>query len=513
MAEKGSSKSRRGKRRFEAVQGDHVEPIDSEPATPSPPADAQPAPVADADDDLAPDTDDPLLASNEDAGEQVGDESIEPSTTEGPHRRRILVRRDLKTRIDVYLQNRLKGISRNRIQKLIDSGGVTINDKQPKPSTQIKVGDVIDVILPPQGVKRIEPENIPLDVLYEDQHFIVLNKQAGLIVHPARSNLSGTLLNGLAYRMKQRVEAAGGTFVPAQTRGFSKNRSSTMPIENVQAKSPARSPAKQGGTPGEGTSKDEREEGKVEGLSTVGSHEFRPGIIHRLDKNTTGCIVIGKSDEAHWGIARQFEHRSTLKVYLAVVHGNFDPAHDEIAGAVDEPIGKHPTIREAMSVRHDSMGKRALTLYRVREQYHGYALVELEIKTGRTHQIRVHMAYIGHPVAGDILYGGHAIGAAELDNPPQPANTKRFVPYARTKEEGQRLDAEAVKRKDMIMPYPALHATLLRFVHPITQKEMTFTAPIHDRMFDLVEALRERPSKLPIVKQGIWIDLDKAIVE
>src|SRR5690606_595357 len=165
------------------------------------------------------------------------------------------------------------------------------------------------------------------------------------------------------------------------------------------------------------------------GLSGVGSGELRPGVIHRLDKHTTGVIVVAKDDEDHWKIARQFEDRKTLKAYMAVVHGNFDTE----GGVVDAPIGKHPTIREAMAVRHDSVGKPSVTLYRVREQYEGYSRVELQLRTGRTHQIRVHMSYLGHPLVGDILYGGEVVGPAEIAEPPIAAGSRNFVNFARPK--------------------------------------------------------------------------------
>lgn len=466
-------------------KGDHA--AANTPATDAVSAGSVPAPVTirppapsndDADDEFAPDTDESLLTDDLLAAAQQpaarGDPDV--STSEGPTHRRILVRRELRQRVDVYLQNRLKGISRSRIQKLIDLGGVTINDKAPKASTQIRPGDVIDVILPPQGVRAITPEPIPLEVLHENEHFIVINKQANLIVHPARGYTSGTLLNALAYRMKQQVEAAGGVFKERQTRGFVGDRVVTQT-------------------------------GEVPGLSGVGAKEFRPGIIHRLDKNTTGVIVLAKSDEAHWGIARQFEDRTTLKAYLALVHGNLD-TH---GGAIDQPIGRHPTIREAMAVRHDSLSKRALTLFRVREQYRGFSLVELELKTGRTHQIRVHMAYIGHPIVGDILYGGEALFRGDLDNPPQVAGRHRFVPWARDKATGQKLEADALARKDLIIAHPALHAALLQFVHPVTRQTARFTAPLHEPVLALVRELRVRPSDGPVTQDGTWIDLAQAV--
>lgn len=416
----------------------------------------------------------PELAQGEEA-------QPDDAVSEGPEQRQFVVRNDINKRLDVYLHDRLKGISRSKVQKLIDLGGVTVNSQSPKASTHIRAGDVINVILPPMASRRILPEPIPIEVLYEDDDIIVLNKQAGLIVHPARSNLSGTLINGLAYRFKQQVEAAGGTYKDRHTRGFM-----------------ARDRRKSEFEP----------QGDVAGLSSVGAQEFRPGIIHRLDKNTTGVIVVAKNDEAHWLIARQFEDRVTLKAYLAIVHGN----PDTVGGAIEAPIGKHPTIREAMAIRHDSGGRHALTLYRVREQYRGYALVELELKTGRTHQIRVHLAQIGHPIVGDILYGGEPIGRTELDHPPIPA-ARRAVVFAREKSEGQRIETQAAARPDILLTYPALHAALLRFKHPTTGQMVTFTAPLHGPMMTLLRELRQRRIHAPVVREGYWVDLTQAAPE
>jgi 23S rRNA pseudouridine1911/1915/1917 synthase len=420
-----------------------------------------------------------------------GEEVIEELFGEGADRRRILVKSDLNKRLDRYLGDRLKGISRSRIQKLIDLGGVTVNDQPPKASTLIRAGDVIDILLPPQAKRSIEPEEMPLDVLFEDEHCIVINKAANVIVHPARNHTSGTLLNGLAFRFKQAVEAAGGVFRTRETTGFH-NDMDEFKVDDE---------------PTDGSVEVKLDEGAVAGLSDVGAQEFRPGIIHRLDRYTTGCIVLAKQDEAHWGIARQFEDRKTLKAYLAVVHGNFE----EAGGAIEEPIGRHPMLREAMAIRHDNTSRHALTLYRVREQYKGFALVELELKTGRTHQIRVHLSYLGHPIVGDIIYGGEPIGESDLDNPPVPAGARKFLTFARDKPEGDKIEADAKQRPDLIITHPALHAGLLGFTHPITKEVMRFNAPVHEPMATLIEKLRQRPHPTaPVTKQGYWLDLAQA---
>ncbi len=383
---------------------------------------------------------------------------------DGAERRRYKIGRDARHRLDKYLQNRIKSFSRNQVQKLIDLGGVKVNGKLPKASTRLREGDVLELILPPRPASYLVPEPIAIDILYEDDDFIVLNKQAGIIVHPARSNLQGTLLNALAWHFAQgdptKLEAAA-----------------------------------------------DRTDLSVEGLSEVGKDEARPGVVHRLDKNTTGVIVVAKRDETHWMLARQFEQRTNLKCYLALVHGCPEPP----AGVIDAPIGKHPTIREAMAVRQGDHGRASVTIYRVRERYEGYSLVELELKTGRTHQIRVHLSYLGHPIIGDIIYGGEPIGEAELLVPPHPAGSRMNLNFARTKEQGVALEQHAQSRCDLLLAHPALHAALLQLRHPRTQEVMTFTAPLHEPVRSLVHRLRERPAPGEVVNKGTHVDLTQAI--
>ena len=393
---------------------------------------------------------------------------------DGSGERRIFeIRRDIRRRLDVYLQQRLKGISRSKVQKLIELGCVTVNSAGRKASTVIRRGDRVSVFLPPPAIQTIEPEFIPLDVLYEDDAFIVINKQAGLIVHPARSHLSGTLINGLAHHFQQQIEQANGEWTVWQTRGFQKSKGRVS----------------------------------VKRLSDVGADEYRPGIVHRLDKNTTGVILVAKSDEAHWQIARQFQDRKTLKVYLAVVHGCPESV-DAVGGVIEGPIGKHPTIREAFCIRHDSLGKPSVTLYRVRERYRGYTLLELELKTGRTHQLRVHLSHMGCPIVGDIVYGGEPIGQRELEDPPVAAGARRYLNFARQRNEGLAMETEAAARNDMIMARPALHATLLQLTHPTTQKQVSFIAPLHEPMATLLRDLRCRRIDGPVAQEGFWVNLE-----
>ena len=386
----------------------------------------------------------------------------EPSFADedGAERHRWILAKNARSRLDKYLQNRLKSISRNQIQKLIALGGVTVNAHLPKASTMLHKGDVVEVILPPRPVTELVPQPIPLDVVFEDEHLITVNKPSGLIVHPAKSHLSGTLLNALAYHFQN---------------------DKARKHESVREGEP------------------------ISSFSRIGIDETRPGVVHRLDMNTTGVIVIAKNDDTHWLLARQFENRTCLKVYLAVVHG--EPDHP--TGAIDQPIGKHPTIREAMAVRHDSAGKQALTLYRVRERYQGYSLLEVEIKTGRTHQIRVHLSYLGYPLAGDLLYGGDPIGSPELSDPPQPAGARPHLNFARDRTAGRKLEQQVADRTDMIMPTPALHAGLLRLNHPVTKESLTFTAPVHEPMHRLIQELRARPAQGPVATNGLCINLER----
>ncbi len=389
--------------------------------------------------------------------------------------------RDPQMRLDVYLQQRLKGVSRSRVQKLIDRGDIDVNGKPGKSSHVVRRGDQLIVRLPSPSVHTIEPEEIPLDILYEDDHCIVLNKQAGVIVHPAKGNGTGTLLNALAWHFKQQIEQHGGEWQEWRTVGF--------------APAPASGSRKE---------REARKKNLVTGLSTVGSHDMRPGVIHRLDRDTTGCIVFAKSDFAHWRIAKQFERRQTTKAYLAIVHGNFD-APGEV---IELPIGKHPTIHEAFCVRHDHLGKPSVTILRVREQYKGYSLVELELKTGRTHQIRVHLSYLGHPIVGDVLYGGEPIGQPELDNPPLPAAHRRYLNYARLKQEAQKIHAQTQQRDDILLAQPMLHAAFLKFFHPALEEDLLFTAPMHSPMREVLALLRERRIEAVVAEEGTWVDTD-----
>ncbi|MEO1236310.1 MAG: RluA family pseudouridine synthase, partial [Planctomycetota bacterium] len=229
-----------------------------------------------------------------------------------------------------------------------------------------------------------------------------------------------------------------------------------------------------------------------------------------------GGVHVEAVDDAGALVVKQFEDRTNLKCYLALVHGCPDPP----SGAIDQPLGKHPTIREGHAVRHDGAGKESLTYFRVRRRYHGYSLIECELKSGRTHQIRVHLSYHGFPIVGDQLYGGETVGPPELVTPPLAAGARPSLNFARSKAEGQKIEAAAAARaaagESPLMGTPALHAALLRIDHPIRQKPITFTAPLHPPMLDVVrelEAHHRAPGITPgpVVTDGVHIDLAAAL--
>ena len=300
-------------------------------------------------------------------------------------------------RIDKYLQGRFSNLSRAMIQRAIKSGDVLINSSPVKPSQKINAGDIIELTVPEQPKREIEGEEIPLEVLYEDEDLIIINKQPDIVVHPARGNLSGTLVNALVH--------------------YSENLSS-------------------------------------------GLGEFRPGIVHRLDRNTSGVMIVTKNDVAQWKVAKQFERRTTRKTYIAIVHGRPELHSDRISA----PLGIHPRVREKYAIRPDS-GKEAITTYEVMELFRGFAMVKLFPHTGRTHQLRVHMAYLKHPIVADDMYGGKLVYPWQLKDVPQ------------------RPQAPILKRT-------ALHAFSIEFKHPTTGKIVKFQAPLPEDMQTLLDMLR-----------------------
>lgn len=318
---------------------------------------------------------------------------------------RFELQRDLQTRLDKYLVTRVTFMSRSALQRLIDDGGATVNNRPGKASTKLRGGDVVDLVLPPPASGEIIPEDIPLKVLFEDEHLIVVDKQADIIVHPARSESRGTMINALAWRFRH---VSGGE------------------------------------------------------LSPVGGEFARPGVVHRLDRNTSGCIVFAKTEEAHWKLGRQFENRVVDKRYLAVVQGR---VRDDFQ-VIDLPIGPHPSkakgAREKRVVRYDELGKASVTVCRVRERYalpdrRAFSLVELDLKTGRTHQIRVHLAHLGHSIVGDDMYGGR--------------------------------DLELPGR---VIGRPMLHAAVLSFAHPLSGEPLRFVSAPREEMLGCVRWLRSQ---------------------
>jgi 23S rRNA pseudouridine1911/1915/1917 synthase len=341
----------------------------------------------------------PLEEEPESAPTPDAETEIIPLEENGPEHMQLHVGHGIRERrIDKYLQGRFGQFSRTTIQKIIKEEAVKVNGRPVKPSMGLSPGDIIDLILPPLPVKELIPEDIPLNIIYEDDDIIVLNKQADLIVHPARGNTHGTLVNALAFHSEK---------------------------------------------------------------LSKGSGEFRPGIVHRLDRNTTGVMVVAKTDTAHWRISHQFEYRQTKKTYLAIAHG----VPELTADVINKPLGVHPKIREKYAIRPE-MGKEAVTFYEVMEAFKGFSLLKLSPKTGRTHQIRVHLSYIKHPIIADDMYGGKLVYPWQLKN-------------------------EEAVAEDPIISRCALHAYTLEFKHPITNEPMSFTAELPPDMKNCLEMLRQ----------------------
>ena len=282
---------------------------------------------------------------------------------------------DAGSRLDVFLSAQPDNPSRSNIQKMITEGNVSVNGQVKRANYKLRPADnIVMTYQPPQEIEAV-PEDIPLDILYEDSDIIVVNKARGMVVHPAAGNPDGTLVNALLYHCR----------------------------------------------------------GELSGINGV----IRPGIVHRLDKDTSGVMVAAKNDEAHKGLAAQIKAHSARRTYWALVHGNIA----EEKGIVDGPIGRHPKDRIKMAVTFKG-GREAVTHFRVLKRYGEYTWIECKLETGRTHQIRVHMAYIGHPVVNDPLYG--------------------------------------YKKDDFPIEGQALHSHCLDLVHPVTGEAMHFEAPMPD---------------------------------
>lgn len=308
-------------------------------------------------------------------------------------------------RLDKFLFDRLAHTSRNRIQVAAKAGNVLVNGKAAKPSQKVKPGDEISIVLPyPQREVEITPEDIPLEVLYEDDHILVINKQAGLVVHPGHGNWTGTLVNALLFHF-----------------------------------------------------------GKLP--STPGAEIPRPGLVHRLDKDTSGVMVVGKTEEALTHLARQFFDRSSDRRYNALVWGDF--AEDE--GIIDGHIGRSVKDRTVQFVYPEgNQGKPAVTRWKVLERFRYITLVECKLETGRTHQIRVHMQWTGHPLFNDAAYGGDRV-----------LKGTTFTKYR-----------QFVENCFKVLPRQALHARTLDIDHPVTGKRMHFESPLPADMQAVLEKWR-----------------------
>ncbi len=309
-------------------------------------------------------------------------------------------------RLDAFLVERIENWSRSRLQKLIDDGDVTVNEKPSKSSYKLRNGDEIEVELAELPVAEFAPEDIALEVVYDDEYLAVINKPAGMVVHPGAGISSGTLANAIAYRFKI--------------------QNSEFKIENDPI------------------------------LNLESETRNRIGIVHRLDKDTSGLIVVAKTQEILEALSEQFRARTVFKSYVALVHGELE----QNAGTIDQPIAREKHNRTKMSVR--AHGRNAVSLWKVKRRFEKFTLLGVEIKTGRTHQIRVHCAYINHPVVGDETYNaGRDKTVANLEIRQAIADLNRFF----------------------------LHAEKLSFTHPKTGERLNFTAPLPPELTDFLELL------------------------
>jgi 23S rRNA pseudouridine1911/1915/1917 synthase len=348
-------------------------------------------------------------------------------------------------RLDKYLHGRFSNYSRAMLQEVIKAGGVKVNGKVAKSSLKLSPRDVVQITLPELPSREIPPEDIPLSIIYEDEDLIIINKPADIIVHPARGNTHGTIANALAFHLTRPAcprtslsgELACGELVE--------------PVEGAESNSAE--------TDEDKVEEDQSETDVIKLPMALGA--FRPGIVHRLDRNTTGVMILAKNDVAQWKIAKQFHDRKVEKSYIAIVHGIPDLTRDR----VNAPLGVNLKFRYKYAVRPET-GKEAITFYEVLESFRGFSLLKLTPKTGRTHQIRVHLAHIKHPVVADDMYGGKPVYPWQLkDAKPAP-------------------EAPVIARC-------ALHAWTIAFTHPTTNEIVRFEAPLPDDMQNLLDMLRK----------------------
>jgi len=290
-------------------------------------------------------------------------------------------------RLDVFLSGQIEDITRSRIQKLISEGSITVNGLSAKANTKLKSGDRVEVEIPEPKETEIVAEEIPLDIVYEDEHMLVVNKAQGMVVHPAAGNYSGTLVNAL-------MAYCGDT------------------------------------------------------LSGING-EIRPGILHRIDKDTSGLLLVAKNDTAHTGLSQQIKEHSLTREYIALVYGNIKTD----SGTIDAPIGRDEKDRKKMTITEKN-SKNAVTHFFVEERFDKYTLVRCRLETGRTHQIRVHMSKNGHPIVGDPVYGR--------------------------------------KKEEFKLNGQLLHAFKVGYIHPVSGEYMEFTRELPEYFSEVLEKLRRR---------------------
>ena len=298
----------------------------------------------------------------------------------------IAEKEDTGKRIDVFVSDNMDSLSRSMVQKLIESGDILVNEKKQKSNYKLRSGDIISANIPDPENVDIVAEDIPLEVIYEDEDIIVVNKPKDMVVHPAAGHFSGTLVNALMFHCGDSLSGING--------------------------------------------------------------ELRPGIVHRIDKDTSGILVSAKNDNAHRELALQLADHSITRIYYAICFGNIK----EDEGTIDKPLGRNPKDRKKMAIT-DKDGRRAVTHYKVLERFGKFTLMQAQLETGRTHQIRVHMASIGHPLLGDKVYGSEK----------QPFGVN----------DGQ-----------------VLHAGVLGFIHPTKKEYMEFRSPLPEGFEKLIEKLR-----------------------
>jgi len=311
-------------------------------------------------------------------------------------------------RLDSFLAEKIDGWSRSRLQKLIDDGDVLVNDKSVRSSYKLRENDEIDVDLVEAPVAIFEPEDIPLEIVFEDEYLAVINKPAGMVVHPGAGNSRGTLANAIAWHFGQRFSSPQAT---------NKLSDPTNPSDGSD----------------------------------------RVGIVHRLDKETSGLIVVAKNEKTHEALSNQFRDRKVTKRYVTLVHGS----PRENSGSIDRPLARDRWHRTKMTVAAN--GRNALTIWKVRQRFEKFTLLEVEIKTGRTHQIRVHLASINHPVVGDSTYNeGRDNTVADIE----------------------------IKNAIRILGRFFLHAEKLSFVHPESGEELSFELPMPSELSEFLKVIK-----------------------